>query len=375
MSRLRAGNGWCLTRAVVACTLALLSAGEPLRGQARTETSFASRVEQFSEPGGYFDTDNLISNERSYLHPLDALRERGVSGGVYIGVGPDQNFSYIAQVRPSVAFIVDVRRDNMLLHLLFKALFMLSRDRTEYLSLLFARPPPEADSRSGKTAPAKTDVRWLVQHFDGQRPSPAHVESIRARLNATIAGFGVPLSTSDRETINRFHRTFIDSGLSLKFQSTGRAPRSVYPTYRDLLLETDRSGNQANYLASDTTFQVVRKLQMQDQVIPVVGNLAGDRALASIARLMTERGERLSAFYVSNVELYLWQDGVFPQFITNLARLPSGSRSVVIRAVFGTTIDESVPGYYSTSVVQSVADLVRNQQQGHYRSYWSLITR
>jgi hypothetical protein len=374
MSRLRAGNGWSLTRAVVACTLALLAAGEPLRGQARTETSFASRVERFSEPGGYFDTDNLISNERSYLHPLDALRERGVNGGVYIGVGPDQNFSYIAQVRPSVAFIVDVRRDNMLLHLLFKALFMMSRDRTEYLSLLFARPPPEAD-RSSKDGAGKTDLRSRVQHFDAQRPSPAHVESIRAPLHATIAGFGVPLSTADRETINRFHRTFIDSGLSLKFQSAGRAPRSVYPTYRDLLLETDRSGNQANYLASDAAFQVVKKLQAQDQVIPVVGNLAGDRALASSARLMIERGDRLSAFYLSNVELYLWQDGAFPQFMTNLARLPSGPRSVVIRAVFGTTIDESVPGYYSTSVVQPVADLVRNHQQGRYRSYWSLIAR
>jgi hypothetical protein len=149
----------------------------------------------------------------------------------------------------------------------------------------------------------------------------------------------------------------------------------VYPTYRDLLLETDRSGNQANYLASDAAFQVVKKLQAQDQVIPVVGNLAGDRALASIARLMIERGDRLSAFYLSNVELYLWQDGAFPQFMTNLARLPSGPRSVVIRAVFGTTIDESVPGYYSTSVVQPVADLVRNHQQGRYRSYWSLIAR
>jgi hypothetical protein len=201
------------------------------------------------------------------------------------------------------------------------------------------------------------------------------VESIRAPLHATIAGFGVPLSTADRETINRFHRTFIDSGLSLKFQSAGRAPRSVYPTYRDLLLETDRSGNQANYLASDAAFQVVKKLQAQDQVIPVVGDLAGDRALASIARLMIERGDRLSAFYLSNVELYLWQDGAFPQFMTNLARLPSGPRSVVIRAVFGTTIDESVPGYYSTSVVQPVADLVRNHQQGRYRSYWSLIAR
>jgi hypothetical protein len=355
--------------------LALLSAGEPLGGQSRLETSFASRVEQFSEPGGYFDTDNLISNERSYLHPLDALRERGVTGGVYIGVGPDQNFSYIAQVRPSMAFIVDVRRDNMLLHLLFKALFKLSRDRTEYLSLLFARPPPDNDARSGRETWRNADLLSLVRYVDGTRPNMARTESTRARVSAAIAEFGIPLSTSDQETVNRFHRRFIDAGLSLKFQSTGRAPRSVYPTYRDLLLETDRSGNHGNYLASEAAFQFVKSLQAQDRVIPVVGNLAGDRALASIARLMIQQRLRLSAFYVSNVELYLWQDGLFSQFVANLARLPSEPRSVIIRAVFGTTIDESVPGYYSTSIVQPLADVVQNHQQGRYRSYWNVITR
>jgi hypothetical protein len=375
MSFLHPDGRWCLVRAVCACALALLSAGGPLRGQPRAETSFASRIEELSESGGYFDTDNLISNERSYLHPLDALRERGVKGGVYIGVGPDQNFSYIAQVRPSVAFIVDVRRDNMLLHLFFKALFMLSRDRAEYLGLLLARAPPEVDVPNHTGRSQKSDLLSLVQSFEKVRPDPARVESIRARVNNAITGFGVSLSRSDRETINRFHQAFIGSGLSLKFQSAGRAPRSVYPTYRELLLETDRSGNRGNYLASEASFQFVKSLQAKDRVIPVVGNLAGDRALASIARLMTERGERLSVFYLSNVELYLWQDGLVPQFMANLARLPAEPGSVVIRAIFGTTVDESVPGYYSTSVVRPVADVLEDYRGGRSRSYWSLIAR
>src|SRR3954451_3361013 len=85
--------------------------------------SLAALVEQLSEEGGEFDTDNLISNERSYLEVMPALKAAGVSGGAYIGVGPDQNFSYIAQLRPSIAFIIDIRRDNLLLHLLFKSLF------------------------------------------------------------------------------------------------------------------------------------------------------------------------------------------------------------------------------------------------------------
>ena len=74
-------------------------------------------VTEFSEPDGYFDTDNLISNETTYLDAAVALRESKSSGGIYIGVGPDQNFSYIAQIKPEMAYLVDLRRDNLLLHL------------------------------------------------------------------------------------------------------------------------------------------------------------------------------------------------------------------------------------------------------------------
>jgi hypothetical protein len=34
----------------------------------------------------------------------------------------DQSFSYIAAIRPAVAFMIDIRRDNLLMHLMFKAL-------------------------------------------------------------------------------------------------------------------------------------------------------------------------------------------------------------------------------------------------------------
>jgi len=92
-----------------------------------SRAEFAQYVDQWSEPEGYFDTDNFITNETSYLHVIPELQKRTAPGGVYIGVGPDQNFSYIARLRPSEAFIVDIRRDNLLLHLLFKAIFASSR--------------------------------------------------------------------------------------------------------------------------------------------------------------------------------------------------------------------------------------------------------
>jgi hypothetical protein len=274
---------------------------------------FARQVRELSEPPGAFDTDNLISNERSYLHVMPALKEAAALGGAYIGVGPDQNFSYIAATRPSVAYIIDVRRDNLLLQLLFKALFEISDTRAEYLSHLFARTTPSPPGQWRSAALEK-----LAEQIDRAQPNSSDVKALHRQVAAQIAGFGVPLSPQDLATIERFHQAFIEAGLSLKFQSLGRAPRSYYPTYRELLLETDRAGRQANFLASEDDYQFVRALELHDGVIPVVGNLAGPSALAAIGRAVRQRGQSVSAFYVSNVELYLFQNGAFGRYADTL---------------------------------------------------------
>ncbi len=97
-------------------------------------------IQDMSGPGGYFHTDNFISNESGYLHPLPVLRRLDLSRGVYVGVGPEQNFSYIGTIRPPMAFIVDIRRNNLLQHLMYKALFALSDTRAVFLSKLFSKP-------------------------------------------------------------------------------------------------------------------------------------------------------------------------------------------------------------------------------------------
>lgn len=356
-----------LAALIVCAAAAVPFAVRALPGPA-APSAFAARIQELSEPGGDFDTDNLISNEKSYLHVVPALRAAGLGGGAYIGVGPDQNFSYIAQIKPSIAFIVDIRRDNLLMHLLFKALFARAATRAEYLSLLMGRAAPEP---AEKWRDAPIDV--LVSYIDRTQPEASAVQALRRRLDETIKGFGVPLSPADFATIDRFHRTFIDAGLSLKFQSRGRPARSYYPTYRDLLLETDRSDHQWNYLVSERDYQVVRALEVQDLVIPVVGDLSGPRALRAIAAFMTEHHQQLSAFYTSNVENYLFQDGRFAQFEENVTRLPRTPRSLIIRSIFGVGLRATVPGYYSTSVVQPVDELVAGYATGRYRSYWDLI--
>src|SRR5215472_6526424 len=105
---------------------------------------FGRYIEDWSEPEGYFDSDNFISNETSYLHVIDDLRTRVNPGGIYLGVGPDQNFSYIVHTKPILAVITDIRRQNMLEHLWYKALFAMASNRLEYLSLLVSRQVPRA---------------------------------------------------------------------------------------------------------------------------------------------------------------------------------------------------------------------------------------
>jgi hypothetical protein len=336
----------------------------------RDDTSFAGTVARLSEPAGYFDSDNLISNETSYLHAVSHLRSGRVRGGAYIGVGPDQSFSYIAAIRPSVAFMIDIRRDNLLMHLMFKALFQRSSNRFEYLSRWTGRVVP-ADVRSWDNA----SIDAILTRVDSLPIDSSGSET--DSILAAVRRYGVPLLLSDTSTIRRFHGEFIRHGLDLRFTSTGRAPRYYYPTLRQLILEQDLEGNRASYLATEDGWRVVKDLESRDRIIPVVGNLAGNKAFPAIGREIAARGERVSALYVSNVEMYIWRDGSFDTFATHAARLPRDERSVIVRSFFGGGFGQSHPlnrpDHVSTQLVQTLADFARRKEQG-WTSYWDLVT-
>lgn len=345
-----------------------------LRARSTDAAWFARTVQELSEQGGYFDTDNLISNERSYLHVLGRLREMRVSGGAYLGVGPAQNFSYIAHVRPEIAFILDIRRDNLLQHLFFKALFEMSADRLEYLSLLVGRD----DSRVVPEERAGLSLEQLVEYLDSA-PGREDLDQVADSVRMLVAGYGVPLTDADLNVVNRIHRQFLTMGLNLRFSSHGRAPRPYYPSFRDLLLETDLSGRLGNYLGSEEDFQFLKNLERRNLVIPVVGDFAGPHALRSIGALIDDLGLTVSAFYTSNVEFYLMRNGIFDRFAENVSHLPAGENSVMIRSYFGGGFraphPQAVPGYYSTQLIQSLRDFQQQETLGGYLSYQDLITR
>ena len=131
-------GGQCTRRAaVVAVTLttaAVLAAGPQVVAPVIADDDYWRMTQDFSERAGTFQSDNLLSNERWFQHVVPPLVQKAKQNRVYVGVGPEQNFTYIIALKPKLAFIVDIRRGNFDLHLMYKALFEMSADRAEFVS-------------------------------------------------------------------------------------------------------------------------------------------------------------------------------------------------------------------------------------------------
>lgn len=343
-------------------------------------TAFSRLVERLSEPGGYFDSDNLVSNETSYLHVLPALGALGVRGGAYLGVGPEQNFSYIAEIGPELAVLVDIRRDNLLLHLLFKAMFEVSRNRMEFLCLLYGRPVPGILTKWNDAT-----LEDILTYLDIAPKDTAGYPKSHAELMDRVSRFGVAIADSEQVTLKRFHDEFYDRGLDITFTSRGRPSRPGYPSERELYLATDLDGNKGSYLATEDRFHLVRDLERRDRVIPAVGDLSGPTAIKAIGAYLREINLPVSAFYVSNVEMYLFRAGSFPQFAENVQALPAGPSSVLIRSYFGRgmwaprndaggTPPQVVPGQLSAQQLQTFASFVQLVARPEPVTYWDVLT-
>jgi hypothetical protein len=355
-----------------ALSVAVQAQSPPLVGK---QADFAQLSQRLSERAGYFGSDNLVSNELSYQHVLGKLAEMDLRGGVYLGVGPDQNYTYIAQIQPRLAIMVDVRRDAMLQHLLFKALFMMSRSRVEYLSLLFGRPLPK-ESRQWQDRP----IRDLVDYFDRTPLDPKVAEKTLQEVRKRLTGLGLALSPRDFETIQEIYGAFSNDCLEVRYTIRDRPTGRFFPAYRDILLEKDLAGQHRNYLATEATYRVLKEMHDQHRIIPITGDLSGQQALRSVGDYLREIGEKVTAFYVSNVEFYLWRQDAMTRWVENLKALPIDERSVIIRSYFNyayyTSVHpQTIDNHFSVQILQTIASLIADYEQGGYGSYYELTTR
>ena len=290
-----------------------------------TDRAFWQMVEQFSEPEGSFHSENYISNENAFQTVIPELLSRTKPGGVYVGVGPEQNFTYIAATRPRLAFIVDIRRGNLLEHLLYKALMELSSDRADFLSRLFGRARPAGLDR-------RSSARQL---FDAFALSPASESLFRESLGAVMARLtkthGFRLGADDARRIELIYRSaFFVDGPNLMYRRTDGINAGRRPTYAELMTASDGQGIPRSYLADETAFAFLKDLQTRNLIVPVVGDFGGPKALRAVAGYARQQGAIVSAFYLSNVEMYLGPK--WAAFCASVASMPLDETSTFIRS-------------------------------------------
>lgn len=332
-------------------------------------TEFARIITEFSEPGGDFLSDNLISNETAYLPVLSKLKELNATGGAYIGVGPEQNFTYIAKIRPRIAFIIDIRHLAVMHHLLYKAIFHLSPDRTQFLARLLSRPVGKE-----KASAANATVGELLDYFTRTPKDEKFYAANLAEIRKTIeTEFQLKVSPTDQAELEHVLQSFKVDGLEIAFRFGGGW--NTFPTLKEIIAQTDASGKNGHFLASAEDYEFLRQLQMKNLVIPVNGDFGGKKALATIGEYLRKNNVTVTAFYLSNVEQYLFGDNTFEAFVRNVKALPINEQSLFIRSVLDRYDHPArMPGHLFTMLLQRIPVFVKDFDEGRYRDYYQLVS-
>jgi hypothetical protein len=316
-----------------------------------SDADFWKLVADISEPGGYFRiTDNYTSNEREVGRLQTMLREDGVKGGVYLGVGPEQNFSYITAIRPDMAFIVDIRRQAVMQHLMFKAVFEMAADRAEFISLLFSKPRPAGLDRSTP-----------IQHLWDAFASVATDRAVAARTHTRIVDrltrtHGFTFTPDESEQLDSVFEAFQVFGPAISTRGSAGGFGANGVTFADLTgWSTDEAGQPQSFLSTEENYQFLKALQEKNLVVPASGDFGGPKTIRAIGEYLREHHAVVSAFYVSNVEQYLFMDGKDRAFYDNVATLPVNESSVFIRPYslrqWGSTARSLCPiGRFETAV-------------------------
>jgi len=307
-------------------------AAEGLPGQLN-DKEFWKIVTDFSEPNGTYRFENFVSNEDDYQVVLPELKKTFNPGSIFIGVGPEQNLTYISALKPKMAFVVDIRRQNLLELLLYKAVFELSADRVEFLSRLFSRRAP-----SGLTT--SSTAKALFEAFE-QVPSDQQLfdSNLSAAWDLLTKKHGFALSAEDKQGLTKVYTAFFQGGPAMTYQTmdirftrsrVGPAPATW--SYKALMsTTTDRLGHNWSYMATEESFSTVQDYEKKNLIIPIVGDFAGPKALRAIGQYAKEHGATIGLFYASNVDEYLFDNEVQDKFLSNVATFPLNPSSMMIR--------------------------------------------
>jgi hypothetical protein len=284
-----------------------------------------------SEESGIFPSENFVSNEKSFQYVIPTLKRTLTPNGAYVGVGPEQNFTYIVNLEPRIAVIVDIRRQNAMQHLLYKALFELSATRAEFVSRLFSRPLHLSLANSASAAE-------LFDALAGVSPTDsAFAANWDAIVHQLTRVHGFALAETDVASLRHIFEAFREAGPDISYAYHLGMPPSATAwlvTFAELQTLTNADGVDMAFLATERSYQWLRSFERRNLVVPVVGDFGGPKALRAVGEYLAGHGATVTAFYVSNVEQYLFGGfGADQRFYRNVGALPIDSTSMFIRSL------------------------------------------
>ena len=339
-----------------------------------SDRAFWKLITDFSEPNGFFRSDNFLSNETGFQEVIPELAKRVSPNGVYLGVGPDQNFTYITSLHPRMAFIIDIRRQNMLEHLMYKALIEMSDDRADFLSRLLSRPRPAGLTRSA------TAKELMDAYAEVTASEPLFQKTQQEVFGRLFNRHGFPLTPDDRRSIEYISHAFFSEGPDLRYSF----PRQQFgarwfPSYAELMTTTDLAGVNHTYVANEENFKTLREFERNNLLVPIVGDFGGDKAIQAVGRYLRERGATANFFYTSNVEQYLFQSDAWQRYYSNVATLPLDKNSTFIRAFFnmGFRYPPGIvtPDLHSVQLLDPIAGTLSAFRAGQIRNYNDVVER
>jgi hypothetical protein len=340
-----------------------------------SDRDFWGIINEFSEPiaDPSFTVDNFVSNERAYQDVVNELKLRSQRNGVYVGVGPDQNFTYVVAFQPRMAFIVDIRRQNLIQHLLYKAITEMSRNRAEFVSRLFSRPRPRGLNSA-------TPVDKLFAAYANVEGSEALFSTNSKRVERwLLEKHDFPLTPEDLSSLRYVYRAFFVAGPALRYPGPNQPPVPWFPTYEELMLATDQLLVQHGYLANERNYRVLRAMQRSNLLIPIVGDFAGNKALRAVGGYVRKRAAIVNYFYTSNVEQYLFDGDPWRRFYANVASLPLSDNSMFIRSYFdvGFRYPPGIitPDLHSVQQAEPILEVLNAVEQGRISKYQDVVVR
>jgi hypothetical protein len=211
---------------------------------------------------------------------------------------------------------------------MYKALFELSSDRAEFVSRLFAKRRPA-------TLNALSTPEQIFQAFGAvQKSEELKNGTLLAIKAALMARHHFDLDAEDFRRITEAYEAFFTFGPEIRYSSSQGGGFGGYnqPSYTELMTAADADGRPQSFLATEQNFRVIKDLEARNLIVPVVGNFGGPRAIRAVGQYVREHGSVVSAFYLSNVEMYLYQQNLWEAFCRNVATLPLDGTSSFIRS-------------------------------------------